>query len=259
MSAALPTNMSYSKAKALLDSPAALWAYMTEKREDPTPAQLWGSLVDCLHYTPERFEERYLVWAGTNRTTKEGKAAYTQALEEALQGTPDGASRQLVTAADYNAATAAVEALQSNEVLQKMGLLKWDAAQADVHGEIHGIPFHGVIDQFGTLSNGDAYVADLKTVSDGSPAAVKRAMWQFRYHLQASIYLELLPDARHYFIIAVTADGDAVPYRMSEATIQEGRELLWKVCDAFGTLDWLKDWHTVGRNFWAPNGQYFEI
>ena len=74
--------LSFSRLKALSVCPRELKRYLTEKPE-PSDAMNEGSLLDCILFTPDDIERRFHFWEKVSRTTKEGKAAFSEALEAA--------------------------------------------------------------------------------------------------------------------------------------------------------------------------------
>jgi len=103
------TCISASGLKQIAKSPRHYWnKYLNPAYEDTTtPAMAFGSVVHTLMLEPHTFNERYAISPDVNRTTKEGKAAYT-AFAEANEG------KEFISCKDYALATAMNEQAKAN-------------------------------------------------------------------------------------------------------------------------------------------------
>ncbi len=153
----------------------------------PSAALTWGSLVDCLAFTPDKFEQEFVlacecedfVSSGAFRT----KAA-RQWRDEVLAG-----GQLIVTPEEFDAAMQAVKVLNDTPASAK--ILEGAKAQVGLvyRGE-HGVPVKGLVD---CLPAGAPFIADLKTTAANiySDDELSRSIGRLGYHVQASLYLYL--------------------------------------------------------------------
>jgi len=113
--------LSFSRLKALSVCPRELKRYLTEKPE-PSDAMNEGSLLDCILFTPDDVQRRFHFWEKQSRTTKDGKAAFADALEAA-----DG--RILMTTEQYAQAEFLADCIDRSTFVQEAALLNPDHFQ----------------------------------------------------------------------------------------------------------------------------------
>lgn len=231
------THLSFSRLKALAESPRELRAYL-ERDKEPTKAMIMGSLVDCLLFEPEKIEARYYVMPEIVAITKDGRIA-----ENPLQ-TADGkaqlahhrdqaiaSGRILISQAEYDAAKAEAEAVRENSVVQRAGLLEGASFQYGFEREMSangGMPwkYRGVLDVYAKRR----HICDLKRVSNASdPRLLKRNILSSLYHMQAAIYLDAVGENIPYYIIAVDSHRSVTVVRLSDDTLEQGRALWAKL------------------------------
>lgn len=90
----------------------------------------------------------------------------------------------------------------------------------------------------------EAFIVDLKTTVDASPAGFARKAWELGYHLQAAWYVDALAtctvDAPRFYFVAVEKDSGLVSvHQATDDFIAAGREAYRKAMDQFAEA-----WHT---------------
>ena len=120
----LITHLSFTRLKELAHSPLALKQYI-EGGKTTTAAMTEGSLLDCLLFTPEDLEKRFLVIEKLSKATKEGKALWAWAEEEASakDGQP---AREIVTTEQLSEAQMLDVCIRQNSTVAFHGLLNPD-------------------------------------------------------------------------------------------------------------------------------------
>ena len=159
------------------------------KRES-SAAMSWGSLVDCLVFTPHHFEQEFTLKEECPHLRADGgvrsAAAKGWMLEQAEQG------KNVVSKEQWETALTAVARLKetpaSGEIIEGG---KYQVGM--VYTPKDGIPTKGLIDVLPQHLDHDDCIADLKTTSvnlyrDGELA---RQVGQYGYHIQAALYLFL--------------------------------------------------------------------
>ncbi len=165
--------VSQSTLKAFSDCPRK-WK-LSEKKE-PTPAMIYGSLVDALWLTGDTSRFAFMPHDLDGRT-KEGKAWKSE-----------NAGREIVTADMRQRAQAACARL--NETPDIKAARDACDVQVAVVAELEGVLCKGLIDlcpRDGVRSG----LADLKTAASADPETWGRYVYNTRLHWQAAMYLDL--------------------------------------------------------------------
>lgn len=206
-----------SNLRDILRSPAR-YKWKSEHREDPTPAMILGSAVHTAVLEPETWPNLYARKpVGTDRRTKEGKAAY-EAFENANQG------KTILPPDDYDLAVAMKDRSLRHKVFQQMlsrgkAEVSWFApldmsmrrARTDLYLEKEGL------------------IVDVKTTQDASPEAFQRTIINSGYHIQAAYYMDTVHDAggKSYAFCFVAIEKeppfDMAIYSLSLDLIEAGR------------------------------------
>ena len=94
--------------------------------------------------------------------------------------------------------------------------------EQEVKGVIKGVEFRGFVDAMSQDT-----IIDLKTTQDASPDGFSRSVYNFNYHLQAAIYLELT-GAKKFYILAVENQSPypCTIYELSQEAIDSGLAML---------------------------------
>jgi exodeoxyribonuclease VIII len=162
-------------------SPLHYWSrYVAEDRvvPDPTPAMMLGTALHARVLEPELFAAEYALAPAVDRRTKAGKDAWAEAEAE---------GKTLLSAADWAQIDGMAAAIESHrgasKLLAQQGLTEASLFWTD---DATGIECKCRPDR--TIS--DEWILDLKTTEDASPAGFAKSAWNFRYHVQASWYLD---------------------------------------------------------------------
>jgi exodeoxyribonuclease VIII len=174
------TCISASGLKLISKSPLHYWdRYINPAYQDATtPAMAFGSLVHTLMLEPDTFNERYAISPDVNKTTKEGKAAYT-AFTEANEG------KEFISSKDYALATSMIKKAKSNPIVTD--LLDLSEKEAMHTFEIMGVQCKMKADAINIF---DGCIIDIKTCTDASPTEFGRSAYNLNYLLQAAFYLD---------------------------------------------------------------------
>ena len=179
----------------------------------------WGSLVDCLLFTPHHFEGEFVLKEENPHLSADGgvrsAAAKAWMFEQAEQG------KNVVSKDQWETALTAVARLKetpaSGEIIEggqyQVGM---------VYTPKDGIPTKGLIDVLPQHLDHDDCIADLKTTSvnlyrDGDLA---RQVAQYGYHIQAALYLflwsKLTKDTRRRWKIIWQSSAPPYEVRVTE-------------------------------------------
>jgi hypothetical protein len=218
--------LSFSRLKALSVCPRELKRYLTEKPE-PSDAMNEGSLLDCLLFTPDDTERRFHFWEKQSRTTKDGKAAFAEALEKA-----DG--RILMTTEQQARAEFLADCVDRSTFVREAALLNPDHFnfQERIEFSAFGWTHKGVPDAVQiprvTQALDEHAIWDLKKMGSHSGEwAVKSQIRAMQYDLQAAIYCfeyDLSETPCKYYIIAVSDSGYVTPVEITIEARYKARE-----------------------------------
>jgi hypothetical protein len=212
-------TLSYSSLKAFIESPNHYLLYK-QKKESSTQMRK-GSLVDCLLFTPSDFPKKYVL-ADIDKRTKAGK-------EQAILFESQGL--EVVSSDQMEEASKIVSSIEGNLNVQDL-MIGLDY-QKELRGKIQGIEFVGYSDAI--CPN---YIIDLKTTKNASAKEFNRSIFNFKYHLQAAIYMHL-SGANEYYWIAVesSAPYNCEVYSCSNEWKDKGFLLLYKGIEDFKKWD----------------------
>ena len=156
----------------------------------PSTALNWGSLVDCLAFTPDQFEHEFRFKSDNPHKSKNGAILSNAAKEWQAENSVGGV--RWITDAEYESAALAVANLTgepaSGEILDGA-----DYQVALVHTPDHGIPVKALLDAVPAHPNHADSLVDLKTTSANlySDAGIAREIGKWKYHVQAALYLNI--------------------------------------------------------------------
>lgn len=232
------TNQEYHNkteylSKSLLDlvhkSPAHFQAYLQGEQKDPTPAMLFGSLVHSVILG----QEDYAVAPQCDRRTKEGKAIYEAFVQESE-------GKEIIATLDqYQQALKIKEAVLSHP--KAAALLSEGIAEKPIFGQLGGVPARCKPDFLNTKYN---VCIDIKTTSNSSPDEFAKSVWNFRYHVQAAMYLDLTR-AQKFFFIAVEKDApyNCEVYELDVESIEIGRQEYLADIETYKECLKTQNWH----------------
>jgi len=184
-------------------------------QKDPTPAMLLGSYTHCHYLEPEKVSKRYGVAPKVDRRTKQGKLDW-QAFLEANDG------KTTITSEVDLQCQEMIKALSSNKHARQ--IRNDPNTQCEATGLYckDGVVFKGRID---IVNFKLRYGADLKCMDDVSPAGFAKATANFRYDIQAQIYMEMFDLDEFVFICVSKADPFEIGmYVLSEEFINKAKE-----------------------------------
>lgn len=165
-------------------SPLHYWArYLDPNRvePEPTPAMRLGTAVHTLTLEPDTWDARYITAPAVDRRTKEGKARWAEFEAEA-------AGRELISVEDRVIVSRMAEAVWKHPAA---AMLLNIAGKAETtwmwDDDASGLQCKCRPDW---LTDDHGLIVDLKTTEDASPAGFRKSIANWRYHVQASWYLD---------------------------------------------------------------------
>ena len=255
----LITHLSFTRLKELAHSPLALKQYI-EGGKTTTAAMTEGSLLDCLLFTPEDLEKRFLVIEKLSKATKEGKALWAWAEEQASakDGQP---AREIVTTEQLSEAQMLDVCIRSNSTVAFHGLLNPDffKFQVPVSFKYGGFEHKGIKDADGERRDGQKVIWDLKKMGSRSGEGLVRSQIRnMEYDLQAAIYChpyDSKNESVRYYVIAVDDDGFVTPFEITRDSREKARIRWNRLLKAahrcnMENLD-------MGCEFWAEQDGFF--
>ena len=170
-------------------SPLHYWSrYLDPNRvvPEPTPAMRLGTAVHTLTLEADTFEDRYITAPTVDRRTKAGKEAWAEFESEA-------GGRELISVEDRVTVSRMAEAVWKHPAAAMLLNLPGQAETTHMWIDAKtGIECKCRPDW---LTNDGRFVIDLKTTEDASPRGFQRSVASYRYHCQASWYMDGLQAA----------------------------------------------------------------
>lgn len=170
-------------------SPLHYWArYLDPNREvpEPTAAMRIGSALHTLVLEQDTFEERYITAPQVDRRTKDGKARWAEFEVEA-------GDRELIAADDRAMISRMAEAVWSHPAAA--ALLNWHGKAETTHMWVDQATGQACKCRPDWRTDDHRLIIDLKTTEDASPAGFRKSIANYRYHVQASWYLDGIEQA----------------------------------------------------------------
>lgn len=170
-------GISNSGLAQIAKSPAHFQNWLKFKTE-PTKAMIFGSALHCALLEPDKFAASYTQAPDIDRRTKEGKANY--ALWES-----ENAGRIPFTSDDFDKIRYMQDSFYSNSLVS--GILKDALIERSMFWKDPktGVVCKGRPD----IVTSDGLVVDLKTTEDARPREFSNSVYNWRYHVQAAMYL----------------------------------------------------------------------
>lgn len=150
-----------------------------------TQAMVVGSATHCYILEPEKFDRRYRVGPVVDRRTKAGKEEW-KAFEDSLVR-DDGKPIKAITEAEMGGIVNMKNSIDAHPLagdLFKNGIAEETIVWND---STTGCLMKGKLDW---RRPDEKLIIDLKTTKDGSPEALSRSMFSYRYHTQYALYLD---------------------------------------------------------------------
>ena len=248
-------HLSFSRLTELQHSPLALKHYM-ERTFEATKAMDEGSLLDCLLFTPQELDSKFLVIEKISKATTIGKQYFAEKQLEAN-------GRIIVHQEQFDEAKYLCDMVASNSTVAYHGLLNPDFFKFQVPVEFFkgGFKHRGIKDADGNSRDGRKVIWDLKRMGSRSGEQLVRSQIRNNdYDLQAAIYCHPFDEKGEpvqYYVIAVDNEGYTTPF---EITLDSRRKagIRWNRlikaahhCNMVG-LD-------QGCEFWAEQDGFFKF
>lgn len=244
----------------LNQSPAHYQCYLKEPPQ-ATPAMVKGAAFHTAVLQPDQWGKQYKVYGGR----KYGK----QWDEFKANCGPD---QEVITRDDEIAIAGMVKAVRQHPaaalILDQAGLV-----EASVFADFGGIKVKARPDLWV-----DSLVVDLKSTVSAAPDDFKKSIFNYRYHVQGSFYLDVIAKAtgedpdlakRQFVLVAVEKEPPyaVAVYRLTPEVIEAGREAYWRNLETYRRCmetglwpaysDYIED---IGLPLWArkQGGVFYE-
>lgn len=228
------------------------------RKEKPTSkAQELGSLVHKLILEPDEFENSYYILDNIDRRTKEGKEKYIKALAEA-----EAENKEIIDLATFQQGKEIAEAFNQSAVSK---LIAGGVAENCAFDEIDGVAVKCRPDYY---REDKKIIIDLKTTSLAGGASAlnfQKAVANYRYYIQASLYMEILGAEEFYFIAIETQSPFMIGvYKLDISALELGETQIKKALKRYKNLSkykanvYLDDTFKVVKELRLPNWCYYE-
>jgi hypothetical protein len=224
-------HLSYSSIKYALQDMKLWEMYMRGQLFKESDALTFGSMYDCLLFTPEEFEKQFMVIDDEKKCAEIGGRAprMTNKYKEWVKQWEDDAEEKgvkLIGIQDYKKAHEMIDRLKVSGVLEQYLIGDY---QHEFNQEINGIPVRGFLDCLNK-----EYISDHKTTR--SLSSFRYAVKDYGYDIQAYIYCTVLGLDKFYWV----AQEKAYPYAIgvfeaSEETLERGKEKFDTAVDRINT------------------------
>lgn len=265
------SHLSFTRLKNLSHSPLALKRYIDAPAS--TKAMEAGSLLDCIVFEPDKFNERFFVVppdapkkpTRAQLNAKKPSPETLQQIErwEDLQAQIGG--RIIISQDEKEEAEFLRECIVNNSTVVFNGLMNPPDGETGFSFQVPtkffygGFLHKGIKDADGVDRNGNRVIWDLKRMGARSGELLVRSQIRNnKYDLQAAIYCHELDSAAEpvkYYIIAVDNEGYVTPFEITKDARMKARiewNMLLKAahrCNMEG-LD-------AGPEFWADQNGFF--
>ena len=241
-----------SDIKQLLQNPHGF------RQEKPTSKALeLGSLVHKLILEPEEFESSYYVLDNIDKRTKEGKEKYLKALAEA-----EAENKEIIDIATFQQGKEIAEAFNQSAVSK---LISGGVAEYCAFSEIDGVAVKCKPDYY---REDKKIIIDLKTTSLAGGASAlnfQKAVANYRYYIQASLYMRILGADEFYFIAIETQAPFMIGvYKLDISALELGETQIKKAIKRYKNLSkykaniYLDDSYKVVKELRLPNWCFYE-
>lgn len=241
------SRVSKSGLDLLARSPRHYWQKYLDPAREPetrTPALIIGSATHSAILEPDLFENEYCRGIKVNKATNAGKADWTAFLA-ANEG------KEVLAPEDYDRILKMRTAVMGN--LAACGLLREGVAEATLHFT-HAETGVNCKVRLDHLHASGRVISDIKTTEDASQAAFLRSVVNYRYHVQAALYLDAfaylgVTVPREFVFIAVekTPPYGVATYRLDSDAIAVGRELYTEALQAYANAKAGGVWECYSR------------
>lgn len=228
------------------------------RQEKPSSKALeLGSLVHKLILEPDEFESSYYILDNIDRRTKEGKERYIKALAEA-----EAENKEIIDLATFQQGKEIAEAFNQSAVSK---LIAGGVAENCAFSEIDGVAVKCKPDYY---REDKKIIIDLKTTSiagGASALSFQKAIANYRYYIQASLYMQILGADEFYFIAIETQAPYMIGvYKLDITAIELGETQIKKAIKRYKNLSkykanvYLDDTFKVVKELRLPNWCFYE-
>lgn len=262
-------HLSFSRLKALSHSPLCLKRYIEQTRTS-TKAMDEGTLLDCLVFEPESFQDRFFIMPeGIKKPTSaqiNAKKPSAETLEQitAWESIQMKIGNRIVINQDqYDDALKISGSVYDNTTVAFHGLLNTNNFKFQVNTDFFykGFKHKGIKDAEGIDRNGKAVIWDLKRMGARSGEQLVRSQIRNnQYDLQAAIYCHPYDEIGKpvdYYIIAVDNEGYVTPFRISRDARDKARWEWNRLIAAAHRLN--MEGLDMGCEFWADRDGFFDF
>jgi len=192
------------RASDLKDVDRCVYSWKHKEGMKDTPALLEGRVQHTVFLEHHNFKNEFIIEPSVDKRTKAGKEEHQAFLQEVGNLTP--ISQEL-----YDTC------MERREIVSDYIPSKLDKVELTLCFTYHNQPFKSRLDWYD-----GSRVWDLKTCRDASPRGFRSAINMFRYHMQASLYIDAcrllnLPSEGFFFL----AQEKAHPYPYAVYTMSD--------------------------------------
>ena len=220
-------HLSYSSIKYALQDMRLWEMYMRGELKKESDALTFGSMYDCLLFTPEDFKKQFMVLNDSDKCEEIGGRAPRmtnkyKAWVKNFQEEADEKGVKLIGEDDYIKAKEMIERLKVSGVLETYLIGDY---QHEFNQEIDGVPVRGFLDCLNK-----EYISDHKTTR--SLSSFRYAVRDYGYDIQAYIYCSVLGLSKFYWVAQEKAYPFAIGvYEASDETLENGQKKFHKAVD----------------------------
>jgi len=220
-------HLSYSSIKYALQDMKLWEMYMRGQLFKESDALTFGSMYDCLLFTPEDFDKQFMVLNDSSKCEEIGGRAPRmtnkyKAWAKDFQEEADQKGLKLIGEDDFQKAKEMIERLKVSGVLETYLIGNY---QHEFNEQINGVPVRGFLDCLN-----ENYISDHKTTR--GLKQFRYAVRDYGYDIQAYIYCTVLGLDTFYWVAQEKSYPYAIGvYQASEETLVSGQEKFNKAVD----------------------------
>lgn len=177
--------VSSSQLRTILSQSLAHFIYSKNNHTPPTPAMEFGTAYHTLILEPQNFAKDYFTLDDNDRPCPDKDYKNTANREWKAEKIAENVHKSFVKKDEYEQLQAMREVINDNPFI--VDLLEGCSFEDSFFTEIDGI---------GVRSRPDGYkdnvIIDLKTTADASPDGFGKSAANFKYHVQAALYHDIL-------------------------------------------------------------------
>lgn len=218
-----------------------------DKLRKETEAMRLGTLLHLGVFEPERFKNAYCIepeeidGQPINRRVR----AHRDFLAEFRK---QNEGKIFIRPEDMDTLTTMFNALATHKYARQY--LTGGKAEVPAFGEYQGVPIKGKCDYIVDIPGLGVTVVDLKKTQDASPKGFERSIFNYKYYLQAAMYVRLF--RADTFVFIAVEDNELAPigiYRASDVLLEKGEQTLDRLISFYKKLEQTNNWHGYTENF----------